>query len=390
MRILSIAGRRGWVAAALLVLVACGTPPESTTVTDPESTAAAVPASPTPTPTLRNATVVMNGDLLWHNTLVFDAQRAAGGGGLDFVPLLEGVRPIVEPADMAICHNEVPVAPPGGPYRYYPSFRAPVETLDAVREIGYDMCTTASNHSLDDGWSGLVRTLDALDERGILPAGTARTEEEAEQPRIFTTDDGVRIAVVTGTYGTNGIPRPADRAWSVPDLDADTMLRKAATARAEGADIVLAAIHGGDEYAHQPNAEQTELAEVLTASPDVDLVYGHHVHVVQPFTKVNDKWVAYGLGNLVAQHLSTVPAGYEGVTARFTFTEEASGQFVVAEAEFIPTLITPSRPGSPARLLLVNEALEAGAGDQQRLITAVERTRRVVHSLGGTEDLKES
>lgn len=368
--------RCGAAAVALVGLVACAPQPGST--------------PPTPPPP-RTATVVMNGDLLWHNTLVFDAERAGPAGHPDFEPLLAGVRPVVESADLAICHNEVPVAPPGGPYRYYPSFRAPQETLDAVKAIGFDLCTTASNHSLDDGWNGLVRTLDAMDERGIGHAGTARTEEEAEHPRVFTTAGGVRIAVVTGTYDTNGIPRPEGREWSVPDLDAGTLLRLAATARAEGADVVLVAIHGGEEYAHEPTAEQRRLAERLTASPDVDLVYGHHVHVVQPWTRLNGKWVVYGLGNLVAQHLSTVPAGYEGVTARFTFRETDSGRFEVERAEYLPTLVTPSRgAGDPARLFLVDEALARGVGDQQRLRTAQERTRRVVHSLGGTEGLIES
>lgn len=338
----------------------------------------------------REATVVMNGDLLWHNTLVSgareDAAAADGDGkGLDFTPLLEGVRPVVESADLAICHNEVPVAPPGGPYKYYPAFAAPQETLDAVREVGYDLCTTASNHSLDDGWSGLVRTLDALDARGLQHAGTARTAEEAETPTIHTTADGVRIAVVTGTYDTNGIPRPRDREWSVADLDPGTLLRRAAAARAAGADVVLVAVHGGDEYGHQPNDQQRELAERLTASPDVDLVYGHHVHVVQPWTKVNGKWVVYGLGNLVAQHLASVPAGYEGVTARFTFTETPDGRFVVNRAEYLPTLVTRYSAGSPARVLMVNESLATGTGDADRLQVALERTRRVVHSLGGAE-----
>lgn len=190
-----------------------------------------------PEPAPRQATVVMNGDLLWHNTLVLGAAEDAAAAGravadeLDFAPLLAGVRPVVESADLAICHNEVPVAAPGGPYRYYPAFAAPVQTLDAVRQTGYDLCTTASNHSLDDGWAGLVRTLDALEARGIRPAGTARTATEAAHPPMHTTAAGVRIAVVTGTYDTNGIPRPRNREWSVPDLDPDMLLARAATAR---------------------------------------------------------------------------------------------------------------------------------------------------------------
>lgn len=362
-------------------------------------------AAPSTSREVRRATVVMNGDLLWHNTLVHGAREdhaTAGGAkepaadgatteaaGLDFSPLLAGVRPLVEEADLGICHNEVPVAPSGGPYAYYPAFRAPQETLDAVRATGYDLCTTASNHSLDDGWPGLVRTVEALQTRGLLVAGTAITAEAARHPPIYTTAAGVRIAVVTGTYATNGIPRPRGKEWSVPDLNPEMMLQRAATARADGADIVLVAVHGGVEYDHEPDASQRALAERLTASPDVDLVYGHHAHVVQPWTRVNDKWVAFGLGNLVAQHKADVPAGYEGVTARFTFVETVPGRFGVEKAEYAPTLVTRYHPGKPARVLLINRALTEGSVDRDRLMAARERTRRVVHSLGGTDGLIE-
>ncbi|WP_141211107.1 CapA family protein [Enemella dayhoffiae] len=351
---------------------------------------------PTPAPGPRRASVVLNGDLLWHNTLVFgareDAARAGrrGADDLDFEPLLAGVRPVVQAADLAVCHNEVPLAPRGGPYTYYPSFAAPPQTLTAVRAVGYGLCTTASNHSLDAGWPGLVRTLDAMDAAGLKHSGTARTQQEADHPPVFTTAAGVRIAVVTGTYGTNDVPRPAGKPWSVPGLDIDQLLARARTARADGAEIVLVAMHAGEEYQHQPNDQQRRLAERLTASPDVDLVYGHHVHVVQPWTRVNGKWVVYGLGNLVAQHSAERPAGYEGVTARFSFEETEPGRFKVVRAEYLPTLVSRYAPGHPARLSLVNADLREGRGDRARLQQAERRTRAVVTSLGGVEGLVES
>ncbi|GAB3696946.1 CapA family protein [Mariniluteicoccus flavus] len=337
----------------------------------------------------------MTGDLLWHNTLWFGARedaRAAGRTGedaMDFTPTLAGVRPVVQAADLAICHNEVPVAKNGGPYAAYPAFNAPPQTLDAVKALGYDLCTTASNHSLDQGFDGLRTTLDQMDARGIRHAGTARTREEAETPTIATTKDGVRIAVMTGTYDTNGIPRPKGKEWSVPDLDPAGLLARAKRARQAGADIVLVAMHGGEEYQNAPNAQQLALAKVLTASPDVDLVYGHHVHVVQPITKVNGKWVVYGLGNLVAQHKTDVPMGYEGIITRFAFTERTPGRFEVTEAEFLPTLTTHYAAGHPARVGLVNEQLAAHRGDAGRLEEAKKRTRRIVTSLGGCEGLGE-
>lgn len=376
-----------------LVLSACAPPPagSSTPSLTPEpATASASPTQmPTP-PALRTATVVMNGDLLWHNSLVMTAQAdAQRPGGLDFVPLLNGVRPVVEDADLAICHNEVPIAPPGGPYSYYPTFSAPEETLDAVAAVGYDLCTTASNHSLDQGFAGLERTLSALDARGIRHVGTARTAEEAATPTIFTTDAGVKIGVVAGTYSTNGIPLPDGKPWAVDGIDPDDLLARARATRQAGADIVLIAVHAGEEYQHTPNAQQEALTDTLTASPDVDVVYGHHVHVVQPITRKNDTWVVYGLGNLVAAHRAEVPRGYEGITTRFTFTEKADGTFAVTEAEYFPTMVTFGTGHPPARLYLVNQALADGTGPLDRLQLARDRTHEIVHRLGSTDGLVE-
>ncbi|GAA2101688.1 hypothetical protein GCM10009841_17600 [Microlunatus panaciterrae] len=328
--------------------------------------------------------MVMNGDLLWHNTLWSSAAedaRARGRSGYDFAPLLAGLKPVVSTADLAICHEEVPLAPKGGPFSNYPQFAAPPQVVAGIRATGYDLCTTASNHSVDGGFAGIVRTLEDLDRAKILHAGTARSAAEERTPELFTTRQGVRIAVVAGTYGLNGLPVPRGRPWSVDQLDVPAMLARAKRARRAGADIVLAAIHAGDEYSPKENAQQRQVARALTASPDIDLVYGHHAHVVQPWTRINGKWVVFGLGNTVAQHRTPVARSYEGVTARFTFTRTANGRFRVSRAEYIPTLVTHYEPGHPARVLVVSQALRhPGAVSRHRLLLAQRRTSAVVLS----------
>jgi poly-gamma-glutamate capsule biosynthesis protein CapA/YwtB (metallophosphatase superfamily) len=328
---------------------------------------------PSPSPTKpRTVTIVMNGDLLWHNTLWFGAHEDAarrghtGKNSYDFAPLLAGMKPVIADADAAICHEEVPLAPPGGPYRNYPLFAAPPQVVKAIKATGYDLCTTASNHSLDGGFSGLRRTLDELDRAGIEHAGTYRSRTESERPTIFTTATGVKIGLVAATFSTNGLPLPDNKPWAVTPTDTDLLLRRAHRARQAGADIVLVALHAGTEYSSQENGQQRVLARRLTASPDVDLVYGHHAHVVQPWTVMNGKWVVYGLGNTVAQHELSVVRGYEGVTARFTFTATRTGKFTVTRAEYIPTLTTHYQPGRPARLLRISTAL-AGAAPPLRV-----------------------
>jgi poly-gamma-glutamate capsule biosynthesis protein CapA/YwtB (metallophosphatase superfamily) len=329
-----------------------------------------------------SVTVVMNGDLLWHNTLWFGAKEDArrhGHGGYDFAPLLAGMKPVIASADMAICHEEVPLAPPGGPYRNYPIFAAPPQVAKAISATGYDVCTTASNHCVDQGFSGLKRTLDDLDRAKIGHVGTARTKAESQRPTIFTARQGVKIGIIAATFNLNGLPMPKGRPWAVHRLSTKELLGQAHRARAGGADIVLAAVHIGTEYSTRENAQQVALARALTASPDVDLVYMHHPHVVQPWTIVNKKWVLYGVGNTVAQQEAN--RTFEGATGRFTFTRVGNGRFTVSKAEYIPTLVTMYQPGRPARLYQVSTKLKTAKGSfRARLLEAQQRTAATVTS----------
>jgi poly-gamma-glutamate capsule biosynthesis protein CapA/YwtB (metallophosphatase superfamily) len=384
----------GWVPSGLLAGCAAEPSPTvlETSTPSPTATLQTPASSPrssgqpttqsTSNPRRTSVTVVMNGDLLWHNTLWYgareDAQRR-GRGGYDFAPLLAGMKPVIASADLAICHQEVPLAKPGGPYRNFPLFAVPPQVVNAIAATGYDVCTTASNHAVDQGFAGLKRTLDELDRAKIAHVGTARDEIEAERPTIFTTRQGVKIAIIAATSSLNGLPMPRGRPWAVQRLSTRNLVGQAHRARVAGADIVIAAVHVGTEYSTSENAQQVALARALTASPDIDLVYMHHAHVVQPWTTVNQKWVLYGLGNTVAQHATNTPRGYEGATGRFTFTRGANGRFTVGKAEYIPTLVTRYRPGRPARLYQISTTLKTAKGSfRDRLLDAQRRTSAVI------------
>jgi poly-gamma-glutamate synthesis protein (capsule biosynthesis protein) len=280
---------------------------------------------------------VATGDVLIHQDLELTAGALRGDGSYDFSSVLAPVAPLIRAADLAICHFETPVAPRGGPYRGYPTFAVQPEIVDALAGAGFDLCSTASNHSLDDGADGLVRTLDALDAAGIAHSGTYRTQADSLQPTIVDVH-GIKVGHVAATYGLNGGGPPADRAWevSVADVpDVAGMLAAAARAKAAGAQVVIASLHCCVEYQHDPTGAQVAAVRTLLASPDIDLVLGHHAHVVQPFEQIGGKWVAYGLGNFVAE-MAKEGDPYDEVAARFTFTRGADGRFRVTTAQAIP------------------------------------------------------
>ena len=176
----------GVAAALLLVLAAAGCRGAEDPQTAPTPSAIAEPTtSDTPTsevpdpepepPEPRSVTVALTGDVLVHTGVWQTAERDAAAQGEtvpDFAPMFADLEPLIAPADLAICHLETPVSRPGGPYLNYPLFSAPPSVLDGLVDTGYDACTTASNHSVDTGFKGLVRTIDALDARGLAHTGT--------------------------------------------------------------------------------------------------------------------------------------------------------------------------------------------------------------------------
>jgi poly-gamma-glutamate capsule biosynthesis protein CapA/YwtB (metallophosphatase superfamily) len=300
---------------------------------------------------LQSFTVVATGDVLLHQdgALVRGAAAAgrANGTGFDFSGVFAQVAPLIRQADLAICHLETPLAPPEGPFRGYPSFSVQPQIVDALVGAGYDTCSTGSNHALDAGFAGLVRTADTLDAHHLGHVGTFRSEAESLTPHILEVG-GVRVAQLSWTFGLNGIAEPDGRAWAVNDFDpagpnVDAILADAARARRAGAQVVIASVHCCTEYDPTPAPAQVAIAAALLASPDIDLVIGHHAHVVQPFERVHGKWVAYGLGNHVAQQNGA--ATNDSVIARFTFTRGADGRFTVTAAEAIPTRIDRSSAG---------------------------------------------
>jgi poly-gamma-glutamate capsule biosynthesis protein CapA/YwtB (metallophosphatase superfamily) len=345
----------------MLLLAACGDAAEPTA--DPPVTA---PSSGAPPPPPDGFTLVATGDVLVHQDRSLTAGAEQDDGSYDFSAVLAPVAPLIAAADLAVCHLETPVAPRGGPYRGYPSFAVQPEIVDALAGAGYDLCSTASNHSLDDGTDGLVRTLDALDAAGVAHSGTYRTENESVEPRIVDAGS-VRVGHVVGTFGLNGVPLPAGREWSVDVVDVPDvtpMIEAAARARAAGAEVVVASLHCCLEYDHDPTDAQVAAVRALLASPDVDLVLGHHAHVVQPFELIEGEWAAFGLGNHLAEHATRGYPTEDSVMARFTFTGGDDGRLTVTRAEAVPLRIelgagtVTVRPADPATFERVTAVLD--------------------------------
>ncbi|MFV2196684.1 CapA family protein [Nocardiopsis sp. LOL_012] len=372
------------LAALALAAAACSAPEAETAATTAEPSA---PPSPAREP--RTLTVAGGGDLLVHSSIWRQAERD-GGGGFDFAPMLADLSPVLDGADLALCHLEVPLAPPGGPFTSYPVFSAPPELAEGVAETGYDGCSTASNHTLDGGEAGVVRTLDGLEAAGLGAAGSARTEEEARTPRIYgvplSQGDPVAVAHLSYTYGFNGFRPPEGKEWMANLIDEQAVLDEAARARRAGAEIVVLSMHWGTEYSHEPDAAQLSLSG-LVASDSIDLVLGHHAHVVQSVDRIGDEWVVYGMGNQVAgQSSPPIDSRREGLTVRVEFTETAPGVWESGTLEAVPTWVSLSPDIRVVHLARALRDPGLSEGDRRAYREAYDRIIGHADGLGASDD----
>jgi poly-gamma-glutamate synthesis protein (capsule biosynthesis protein) len=264
---------------------------------------------------------------------------AVGATGYDFGPMLAGIGAQVAAADLAICHLETMLSLNSSRLSGYPRFLVPFELADAIAGAGYDACSVASNHALDRGAAGMVSTLVHLDRAGVGHAGGARSPEEQATPSIYDAN-GVRVGHLSYSYGFNGLPLPADAPWTANRLDLAAILAEAGRARAAGAEFVVLSLHWGAEYRHEPTAEQQAIAAGLLASPDIDLIIGHHAHVVQPVAWVGDELVVYGMGNLLSNQRNSQRLGtQEGVLVTLQVQERPAGGFAVVGVTAAPTFV---------------------------------------------------
>ncbi len=227
-----------------------------------------------------------------------------------FNPWFEQVKPIFQSGDWVFGNLETPLAGQALKYTGYPRFNAPAELATALADAGFDVVSTANNHTMDRGFPGIVRTLENVRKSGLVPVGTAADADDAERLTIVERE-GIKMGFLAYTYGTNGIPIPEDKAFSVNLIDSERIVKEIASLRNAGADVVAVSLHFGLEYHRMPNKQQIQLARKLIAS-GADIVLGSHPHVVQPLERVSvpasesidgiarSGVVIYSLGNFIS------------------------------------------------------------------------------------------
>ena len=280
------------------------------------------------------------GDVMCHNTQYMDAYNSSTDS-YDFSYVFEDIQTYIQSADISIGSLETTFAGKDRGYSNYPTFNSPEQLAYDLSEMGLDVLSTAGNHALDKGFSGLSNTLDVLDDANISHSGTYRTQEDRDSVLIKDVN-GVKVAILSYTYGTNGIPVPSDKEFCVNLIDKDLIKKDIENAKSQNADVIISCMHWGIEYQTTPNDEQEDLADFLFEN-GVDIILGNHPHVLQPMEKrsvtladgtVKDCFVVYALGNFICDQNSENTRN--SIILNLDITKNPDGKISIDKVDYVP------------------------------------------------------
>lgn len=283
-----------------------------------------------------SVSLVMVGDILLHTPVA--ESGLTEDGSYDFHPLFAQTTSRISEADLALVNQEVILGGAELGVTGYPCFNAPYELGDALADAGFDVVLHATNHALDKGEKGLRNCLAFWQEHypEIAVLGIHGSAEDQQEIYIYE-QDGMRIAILNATYGTNGIPLPKDMPYGVDLLEQDRLREQLKEADRE-ADFVIVCPHWGTEYLLETSAQQQKWTQFFLEN-GVDLVLGTHPHVIEPIRWEEDAeghrmLVYYSLGNFLNWTSGTGPGVANrmvGGMAQITLVRDEQGEVVIGE-----------------------------------------------------------
>lgn len=250
--------------------------------------------------------LVMAGDVLLHTRLAYWSED--GKGGYDFNPIFKLIKPIIKKADLAIVNQETILGGKELGVSGYPTFNGPYELGDAIAGAGFDVVLQSNNHSLDRGKQGIYNCLNFWKKYPKIKTVGINTSEAQKKKLCIYKKNGIKVAILNYTYGTNGIPLPKDMPYAVNYLVKDEVINDIKRAEKE-ADFTIVCPHWGTEYYRGITDYQKTWSKIFVEN-GVDLVLGAHPHVIEPIKYVTDKktghkmLVYYSLGNFVNSTMS--------------------------------------------------------------------------------------
>ncbi len=282
------------------------------------------------------------GDIMCHNTNYEDAYNS-DTDSYDFSYVFQDISKYFEGDDITIGNLETTLAGKEIGYSSYPTFNTPEILATNLKDLGVDVLATANNHSLDKGYVGIENTIAELDKVGIAHTGTYTSQESSEQYLVKDVN-GINIAFLDYTYGTNGIAIPSGREYCINLIDKDKIKSDLDNLKAmENVDIICVMIHWGTEYRLTPTDEQEELANFMFEN-GADIILGGHSHCLEPMEKrtitledgtTKDGFIIYSLGNFMSGQNKAYTR--QSVILQLQITKDGeTGKITIDKVDYVP------------------------------------------------------
>lgn len=286
---------------------------------------------------IEEITMISIGDIMYHSTQI--KRVDSHPSGYDFHDSMALTKPYFERADITIGNYES-TSTASQDYRGYPTFNTPVESLDAIKDSGFDILSTINNHTLDSGKQGLIDTYEAIVERGMIPLGTKTSPDQKSLKTIEK--KGIKLGFLAYTYGYNGLDAyltEEEHGYMVSPIDETRMEKEIKESVASDHDVTVVMIHWGNEYQIKPTLEQRDLAAKMV-DWGADIILGSHPHVVQEHEMIGDSFVIYSMGNYISdQRLETLDDidTERGLMIEFTLEKDFNkNQTIIKNIDYHP------------------------------------------------------
>lgn len=319
----------------MLVFAGCDKQEAETTMTPPKEEDTKLE---TPQEDIRVSFLAV-GDNLIHNTVYWDP-ACQKGDTWDYSGMYTQMLPYLEGKDVKNINQETPLGGRDLGLSNYPQFNGPTEIGDAVVKTGFNWISQASNHAIDAGEQGIINQMAIWDGyEDVISTGMNRTQEEAQTPRILEVK-GMKIGLLNYTYGLNGLSLPEGKEYMVNMID-EAKIKADIASLKESTDVIVASMHWGQEYQFTPDAQQKQLAQLLS-DEGVSIIIGAHPHVIEPMEYITSKTgektlVMYSLGNFISSQ--DVNYGMLGGMATWEIIKDGeSGSISIEQAKFYPTV----------------------------------------------------
>ena len=286
-------------------------------------------------------TIIAAGDNLIHDPILKASYK---DGVYNFNSIYSRIKDYILPGDIAFINQETILGNKTLGYSGYPLFGSPQEAGSAIMDAGFTIVNHANNHVMDKGEAGILSTIDFWDSlnspNGKHYLGIYRSEDERLNRRVIINANNIKVGFLAYTFSTNGIPVPKDKPYLVSLTEPEKMAEEIDELRPL-CDYLVVSMHWGEEYRQDINQTQEKLTTLL-AEHSVDLVIGHHPHVLAPLANITrpdgmNMTVFYSLGNFLSAHVRPSKEALLGALA-YVRLKKTDGETRAEKIGIIPTL----------------------------------------------------